>query len=1106
MINKVMFFSIVFMIFMMISSVSAIDSNVTTDDSNLLNENNKIVFSQNLEVSSYDSISENTSHDDNLKSYFSNEDMGLLTSQYVSDDILNVNEIKATSLAGNDTELYFKNGTAYKVVLTDSDGSLLSNENVIFNINGNNYTRVTNDEGIASITINLNSGNYNITSFFAGTSSYEPSSTINLVKVLSTISGEDIEKYYKNGTQYYATFFDGNGAILNNTTVVFNINGVFYERKTNETGIARLNINLNSGDYVITAINPLNGEMHSNIVKVLPTILASDVVKYYRNNTQYYATFLDDVGNPLANTDVTFNINGVYYTRSTNSNGVARLNINLNPNNYTITATNPNNGEMLSNNIEVLPTIIANDMNMTYRNGRFVANIVDDVGNPLTNTNVTFNINGIFYNRLSDDEGNSYLNINLIVGDYIITATHPNGLSVSNIISVAKANTTIIGNDAHIILGTDRNYNVTLMGDGNKTISSATVHFNYNGIGQDVITDANGVASIHISNLSEGSYKIQYGFDGDSNYLASYGQSELVVANSTVILTGKDLKMYYKDRSKFNVTLTDLDKTPLVNKTISFTINGRTYNRTTNDDGVAGLTINLVPGTFDIFYSYSKIDSEDYNEGSNTVVVNKLPATLSSEDLVLEKGESGSFLAALVDGENNPISNATVTFDINSVSYNRVTNASGVARLNINLPVGYYPIKTSLDNPYYAAETITNHILVNGTIFVAEDIDMIVGTTAQFSTTLLNAYKKPISGATIGFEYANVKTSAVTDANGVATITISGLDKGSYPIIYRYDDNEGVSLINVIGTISISDLISAANDVNWFIEAHAELPGIITVGGDPFTTAQYLFLLSQAIVNINAGDYSNLYVSDVNNPSNPGAAANMGYLGEYVNVAGTILSSMNQGVTPNSVETSVGNVGYDGLVYAMTRVIVYYGLTNQLPSSVNVKSLKLYESQSVLDKQNTISDLGPYLSSSTNCQVTNQAIVDKARELTYGLTNSYDKAVAIYNFVRDEVSYSFYYDTMYGAVGTLNARTGNCVDQAHLSVALYRAAGLPARYVHGTCVFSSGSTYGHVWAQVLLGDTWVVSDSTSTRNSFGVVVNWNNYNYALNGYYADLEF
>ena len=232
----------------------------------------------------------------------------------------------------------------------------------------------------------------------------------------------------------------------------------------------------------------------------------------------------------------------------------------------------------------------------------------------------------------------------------------------------------------------------------------------------------------------------------------------------------------------------------------------------------------------------------------------------------------------------------------------------------------------------------------------------------------------------------------------------------------------------------------------------------------------------------------------------------MGSLSEYVALASSVFVSMTDGVTPNSVDTSIGTIGYDGIVYALTRVIVYYGLNNNLPSSVSIKSLKLYEPQSSLDKKNTITDLTPYLSSSTNCQVTNAQIVALANSLTQGLTNSVDKAKAIYNYVRDQISYSFYYDTHYGAVGTLNAGTGHCVDQAHLSIALYRAAGLPARYVHGTCVFSSGSTYGHVWAQVLIGDTWIVSDSTSTRNSFDNVVNWNNYNYSLNGYYSSISF
>ena len=127
-------------------------------------------------------------------------------------------------------------------------------------------------------------------------------------------------------------------------------------------------------------------------------------------------------------------------------------------------------------------------------------------------------------------------------------------------------------------------------------------------------------------------------------------------------------------------------------------------------------------------------------------------------------------------------------------------------------------------------------------------------------------------------------------------------------------------------------------------------------------------------------------------------------------------------------------------------------------------------------------------------------------KLTKNCKSEEEKANVIFDYVRDTVSYSFYYDTRYGAVGSLNAGTGNCVDHAHVLVAMYRAAGMPARYVHGVCTFSSGSTFGHVWAQVLIGDTWVVADATSTRNSLGDVVNWNANSYGLNGYYRSLPF
>jgi RHS repeat-associated protein len=58
--------------------------------------------------------------------------------------------------------------------------------------------------------------------------------------------------------------------------------------------------------------------------------------------------------------------------------------------------------------------------------------------------------------------------------------------------------------------------------------------------------------------------------------------------------------------------------------------------------------------------------------------------------------------------------------------------------------------------------------------------------------------------------------------------------------------------------------------------------------------------------------------------------------------------------------------------------------------------------------------------------------------------------VAIHNWVRNQIRYTPGYGAMQGGAATLQARRGNDVDTASLLIALYRAAGIPARYVYGT--------------------------------------------------------
>jgi len=191
--------------------------------------------------------------------------------------------------------------------------------------------------------------------------------------------------------------------------------------------------------------------------------------------------------------------------------------------------------------------------------------------------------------------------------------------------------------------------------------------------------------------------------------------------------------------------------------------------------------------------------------------------------------------------------------------------------------------------------------------------------------------------------------------------------------------------------------------------------------------------------------------------------------------------------------------------------LAFYKTNKRLPSYVTISygsssSSSTTGSGSGLNEKCTETSLDKYLKATTNCQVGAAAIKSIVSSVTKGLTSDLAKAKAIFNYVRDTLSYSFYYNTKYGATGALSAKKGNCVDHSHLLVAMFRTAGLEARYVHGTCTFSSGSTYGHVWTQVLVNGQWYVADATSSKNSLGSVSNWNTKSFTLKGIYAQIDF
>ena len=103
----------------------------------------------------------------------------------------------------------------------------------------------------------------------------------------------------------------------------------------------------------------------------------------------------------------------------------------------------------------------------------------------------------------------------------------------------------------------------------------------------------------------------------------------------------------------------------------------------------------------------------------------------------------------------------------------------------------------------------------------------------------------------------------------------------------------------------------------------------------------------------------------------------------------------------------------------------------------------------------------PYLSPCKSCHVFDPTLKKVAKSITKGKK---DKAAAdkILAYVQKRIVYEGYSNTKYAAFKTWKLKKGNCVDSSHLTVALLRAAGIPARYGNKGVY----ERFGHCWPEV----------------------------------------
>ena len=126
--------------------------------------------------------------------------------------------------------------------------------------------------------------------------------------------------------------------------------------------------------------------------------------------------------------------------------------------------------------------------------------------------------------------------------------------------------------------------------------------------------------------------------------------------------------------------------------------------------------------------------------------------------------------------------------------------------------------------------------------------------------------------------------------------------------------------------------------------------------------------------------------------------------------------------------------------------------------------------------------LAAYLEPDDNWESDHPLIVQAATLAVGGETNAYFVGQKIVEFVVDRLNYQIQ-TTRHGALWAYQTRVGDCSEYTDLSIALARAAGLPARAMYGWG-YSEDNFIGHAWVEFYLPNKgWQPADPTWAETS-----------------------
>ena len=214
-------------------------------------------------------------------------------------------------------------------------GEDLKNTEVIFKLNNNNYSTITDSNGVGKLSLKLTCGKYDIVSINPVTGE-NSSNTVSIVSRM--VENKDLKSDYLNAVYKIRIVGDDGNYVGSGEIVSIQIGNKNYKVKTSKDGYASLKITSTPGKYTIKAY--YKNQQVTNSILIKQVLKAKSISKKKSKKIKYTATLKSSNGQAIKNKKITFKINKKTLSAKTNSKGIAKIYLkNLKTGKHKITIT-----------------------------------------------------------------------------------------------------------------------------------------------------------------------------------------------------------------------------------------------------------------------------------------------------------------------------------------------------------------------------------------------------------------------------------------------------------------------------------------------------------------------------------------------------------------------------------------------------------------------------------------------------------------------------------------------------------------------------------------------------------------------------------------------